>query len=519
MDAIRDLDDCLCHMFLFAALPSDDNIQSKEVKESKRLGCEFENYVISSKSLRKVFLSIRGIYYQAEIKGELITWLVPYQFLQNVPIGVDFRVMLTFLEFYQTLLGFVNFKLYSELNLKYPPMSHQQLEDDGADLLTSFKVESTNSENASTLTSSPNLVPATKLSKLERKTLQQRIHTLNDKLSAIKEDALIEDASSAPHSEETELVVEEEGIATVVDVFEENLDKNVQSTHEKILSQISEKENLTAFQNLFATSVIFLSREVPHHALTFCIQSFGGLMAWSETSGAGSPFKESDAAITHQIVDKPLESLSMIAGRVYIQPQWIFDSINKRQLQPAHLYAPGSILPSHLSPFASYAEDDYVPEEENIEVETDNQLVDEPTEEDPQVNQAELEAEAAGTPFSQYKPILSEESKKAKILTTNGPAVTKRRHRQKELEKIEMHRGLLSNKKRRVVDAFIAEKRGKIREVCGFRIGAVTHRGIPRPTNFKNAKIDQSPPPPPLTHKVILLINFILTASCRLMFA
>ena len=35
-------------------------------------------------SLKKVFLSIKGIYFQAQVKGETITWLVPYMFTQNV---------------------------------------------------------------------------------------------------------------------------------------------------------------------------------------------------------------------------------------------------------------------------------------------------------------------------------------------------------------------------------------------------------------------------------------------------
>jgi pescadillo protein len=39
---------------------------------------------MKSRSLRKVFFSIKGIYYQAEIKGQTITWLVPYQFAQAV---------------------------------------------------------------------------------------------------------------------------------------------------------------------------------------------------------------------------------------------------------------------------------------------------------------------------------------------------------------------------------------------------------------------------------------------------
>jgi pescadillo protein len=58
---------------------------------------------------------------QAEIMGQTVTWIAPYSFNQKVPSDVDFRVMLTFLEFYTTMLGFVNYKLYSDLNLHYPP--------------------------------------------------------------------------------------------------------------------------------------------------------------------------------------------------------------------------------------------------------------------------------------------------------------------------------------------------------------------------------------------------------------
>lgn len=53
--------------------------------------------------------------------GQTVTWIAPYTFNQKVPSDVDFRVMLTFLEFYTTMLGFVNFKLYNDMNLHYPP--------------------------------------------------------------------------------------------------------------------------------------------------------------------------------------------------------------------------------------------------------------------------------------------------------------------------------------------------------------------------------------------------------------
>lgn len=40
---------------------------------------------------------------------------------QVAPRDVDFRIMLTFLEFYETLLRFALFKLYHSLELAYPP--------------------------------------------------------------------------------------------------------------------------------------------------------------------------------------------------------------------------------------------------------------------------------------------------------------------------------------------------------------------------------------------------------------
>jgi pescadillo protein len=42
--------------------------------------------------------------------------------MQVAPPDVDFRIMLTFLEFYETLLKFVLFKLYHQQDLAYPPV-------------------------------------------------------------------------------------------------------------------------------------------------------------------------------------------------------------------------------------------------------------------------------------------------------------------------------------------------------------------------------------------------------------
>ena len=64
---------------------------------------------------------ITGYYYQAEVLGQEVTWVVPHTFAYEHPQNVDLRLMSIFVEFYTTMLGFVNFRLYHSLNLIYPP--------------------------------------------------------------------------------------------------------------------------------------------------------------------------------------------------------------------------------------------------------------------------------------------------------------------------------------------------------------------------------------------------------------
>lgn len=136
VDALRDLDDALSMLYLFAALPNTSNIAMN--RDEKRMALapgheqlnfahtssallrEFEAYLVKEKCVRRSFISIKGIYYQAEIMNQTVTWIVPHERTTPVPSDVDFRVMHTFLEFYQTLLGFVNFKLFSRLGWSYP---------------------------------------------------------------------------------------------------------------------------------------------------------------------------------------------------------------------------------------------------------------------------------------------------------------------------------------------------------------------------------------------------------------
>lgn len=142
-DALRDLDDCLCMLFLFASLPSTTSVPAKMIARCERLCLEFQHYLIVSHSLRKSFLSIKGIYYQASIRGEDVLWVVPYRFNQRVVGDVDFRIMGTFVEFYMTLLGFVNHRLYTSIGLKYPPRFDQSKDEQAAEL-GAFTLEGVN---------------------------------------------------------------------------------------------------------------------------------------------------------------------------------------------------------------------------------------------------------------------------------------------------------------------------------------------------------------------------------------
>lgn len=87
----------------------------------QRLTREWQTYIFLTHSLRKTFISIKGMYYRAEIQSQPVTWLVPHNFSPILPNDVDYRVMLTFLEFHTAMIRFVLFKLYFDLGYRYPP--------------------------------------------------------------------------------------------------------------------------------------------------------------------------------------------------------------------------------------------------------------------------------------------------------------------------------------------------------------------------------------------------------------
>eukprot|EP00072_Mus_musculus_P068428 XP_017170191.1 PREDICTED: pescadillo homolog isoform X1 [Mus musculus] len=310
IDALRDLDDALSMCFLFSTFPRTGKCHVQTIQLCRRLTVEFLHYVITARALRKVFLSIKGIYYQAEVLGQPIVWIAPYAFSHDHPTDVDYRVMATFTEFYTTLLGFVNFRLYQSLNLHYPPKLEGQAQ-----------AETKISEDTYALDSESSM---------------EKLAALSASLARVVVPA-IEEAEADEFPTDGEVTAQEE---------DRKKELEAQEKHKK----------------LFEGLKFFLNREVPREALAFIIRSFGGDVSWDKSLCIGATYDVTDSCITHQIVDRPGQQTPII-GRYYVQPQWVFDCVNARLLLPVAEYFPGMQLPPHLSPFVSEKEGDYIPPE------------------------------------------------------------------------------------------------------------------------------------------------------------
>ncbi|KAK9899582.1 hypothetical protein P389DRAFT_186860 [Cystobasidium minutum MCA 4210] len=404
-DAVRDMDDALSLIVLFAHLPATEKIPATIVANCSKLAAEWQLYVMRTRSLRKVFLSVKGIYFQANVKGEIITWLVPYMFTQNIPSDIDFRVMMTFLELYQTVLGFVLFRLYHEINLNYPPKLDASKDDAGAGI-GALLLE----ETSRTLTIEG------------KKGTEEGLHKDGKKVSAKdvkKQIRQITHHSGSAATNGATATIEEEGdesmaveLATTTS-SKEDIPKSLDESEVSQANQTTDEE----LTNLFSDYYFYLSREVTRPTLEFVIRSFGGQVGWDATLGAGSPYTIDDPRITHHVIDRPVPLASTSKGsagalvvpglngaaagkRAYIQPQWVVDCINLRKILPTDQYAPGKVLPPHLSPFVDYdqvrKQGGYIPTEaggEDVELSEDDEEEDEEDEEE----EAAVEGEGASS--------------------------------------------------------------------------------------------------------------------------
>ena len=242
LDALRDLDDALCMISLFANLPQHLSLEitKQEIEECAQLIKDFMLYCTVTQCFKKAFLSIKGIYYQVEIMGQQITWISPYQFNQKLPFDVDYKVMSTFLEFYRAVLKFINFKLFTDLGQKYPPEYFQREQNNNRLYLDPVQIRD--------------------LQKQARKKF-------------------------------------ESGQAGATDY---SISDEFRDTPE--MKKLTQKEETNKKQReLFSKCVFLLNRETPIYLLQHLVLSFGGIFATEEDQELLAKNK-----VTHQIVDRPM---------------------------------------------------------------------------------------------------------------------------------------------------------------------------------------------------------------------
>ncbi|KAI4258208.1 MAG: hypothetical protein L6R42_005232 [Xanthoria sp. 1 TBL-2021] len=509
VDALRDLDDALSLLFLFANLPSTPTVPPKTIALCQRLCSEFQHYLIITHSLRKSFVSIKGIYYQATIQGQDILWLVPHKFVQKVTGDVDFRIMGTFVDFYTTLLGFVNYRLYTSIGLVYPPKFNTNSDEKGGEL-DAFTLEGSAVGGTASIEGQTN-------GHVEQE--QEEGQDVENSDAQRYADEIGRLTAADATNEQDDQVMQDEAPIDTIDEFE------VQGEGADVLEQPRQSDSEAG--TLFAPYSFFLSRETPRQPLEFILRAFGCTrVSWDEVLGDGAfTYDEFDTSITHQVVDRPpviqdetatngdhVESDAMskparsgrMPGRTYIQPQWIWDCINQGKLLRSDLYAPGATLPPHLSPWVKPTKNAYDPtvplaEQENSEEEEAEGLLDENDDpahvasnedvgdvdghgmdvagagsEDLSVDeefdgfasdevqddgavdddrtdyQRELEAEAAGLPYTE-----------GSASSNSGLAKKAARKRKDEEEELERRKMMMPKKKRKLYEKMAYSNKGK----------------------------------------------------------
>lgn len=368
-DALSDLDDALALIYLFAALPSRGRVSSKITKKAQGLAAQWGAYCSTTSSITKSFVSVKGVYMEASIQGCDVCWVVPHAFTQSIPEDVDFRVMTTFFEFYETLLGFVLFKLYSDIGVRYPlPVTGTDLSGSSTVLAANLKI----------------------LGKILRDGASQGavVSAITEAVEEQKDvsgEKPIEENKKDKSRRSRELMKSvDEALKEVVESDDEQMsdddDVDISAPLKAALESISNERELSVGVNggsaqtsmtldneatkrkrLFAGLTFFISREVPKGYIELICLSYGGKVGWD---GNDSPISMKDPSITHHIIDRPKlpSSLKVLPkSREFIQPQWILDSANYHFLLPTSKYEIGADLPPHLSPWVDDEEEGYKP--------------------------------------------------------------------------------------------------------------------------------------------------------------
>jgi pescadillo protein len=404
-DALRDLDDALNLVHMFAALPSKGRVTAERTASCRELVAQWQFYLIQSQpaSLAKVFISVKGVYLQATVSGVEVTWINPHEYTQRVPSDVDFRTMMTFLEFYETLLKFTLFKLYHSRGLQYPPLPsggegegstnstdggfaargrllslHARQLDEGSDEEDQEGGDGDDGDVKAAAVAAA-VEKASAASKAKAKGAAKRAKQVRKRLAASAEAGGDDDDEEEEEEEEAGEGSGDEDGGKDDDEREGDGRLNPALSREEVHRQLEEalvsattantagalagggggEEAEGAAPKLLEGLAFFLSRESQYTWLEFVILAFGGKVGWGGSEELGSV---DDPSVTHVVYDRPTAPQMTRADVEWVQPQWVVDSINAGLLLPVARYAPGATLPPHLSPFVNDAKEGYVPQ-------------------------------------------------------------------------------------------------------------------------------------------------------------
>lgn len=300
IDAVRDIDDAMSMISLYAFLSpevrSDSNVEVHHSLSSALHAraldtcAQWNQYVIKARTLTKGFISVKGYYYEALVKGERVRWLCPHEYAHKFPPGIQQYILLSFLEFYLETMRFVMVKLSADLTRELE--AEERAEADGGEVNT----------NA--------------------------------------EDFTRETTLAAAAATTTSVVIGDDGAEkrTAVSAFADQ--KSIREAAGK-LNLLDEE--LRKARGLFSGLTFYISREVPAKHARLVIESCGGRVA--------TEYQPNN--LTHVIMDRPAlpPGMAREAHLEYVQPQYLFDSLNARVLLPVQGYRIGEELPPHISPF------------------------------------------------------------------------------------------------------------------------------------------------------------------------
>mmetsp|Transcript_34256 Transcript_34256/g.80715 ORF Transcript_34256/g.80715 Transcript_34256/m.80715 type:complete len:692 (-) Transcript_34256:51-2126(-) len=459
VDALSDLDDALTLTYLFAALPSTTAIKAKMGGKAKSLAAAWGAYCSTAGCITKSFISVKGVYLEATIRGIPVRWVVPHSFTQFMPEDVDYKVMATFFEFYETLLNFVLFKLYSDLGVRYPlPEIEAGGEVKGSTtFILGANLRSLNNAMNSNDGAITNVISETMegdeaknqqsrgKSSEEKKKDRELMKTVSAALDNIEED-------DNEGDEDDEEAVDIAGpLKVALESMEEDKVRSSMPAGDAELDDEAIKR-----RRLFAGFTFFLSREVPRGYLDLISLAYGAKVGWD---GPNSPISVKDASITHHIVDRPklLSSYdSLPKSREFVQPQWILDCSNFMFLLPIDKYGVGKALPPHLSPWVDNEEEGYKPAyAEEIERLKNGETIDRVEEEDDDSVAVEtsenkdsddaIEADANSEDSEEESDEEVDEKQKKKDLKKKKARAKKKRE-QEEKEAHELAKSMMSRK-------------------------------------------------------------------------